>query len=144
MKHCKLLCELFVLVCNQKALQLPFFLLFSLFPYCRYFWKDLQKFFLRVVCATSIRLLSLDTLVNGFLKATLIVKFCMCECDIPCALEKIVIAALITRSSKITWQTKTILSFFTIFITTTVYMAIRLSTIVAFLEGLLSIKLCDL
>lgn len=94
--------------------------------------------------ATSIRLLSLDTLVNGFLKATLIVKFCMCECDIPCALEKIVIAALITRSSKITWQTKTILSFFTIFITTTVYMAIRLSTIVAFLEGLMSIKLCDL
>ena len=49
--------------------------------------------------------MSLDTQANVFVKATLIVKFRMCEYDIPCALEKIVMAdlsALITWSSKIT------------------------------------------
>ena len=52
-----------------------------------------------------IKLLPLDTQTNVFVKATLIVKFRMCEYDIPCALEKIVMAdlsALITWSSKIT------------------------------------------
>ena len=60
-----------------------------------------------------IKLLPLDTQVNIFVKATLIVKFRMCEYDIPCALEKIVmvdLSFLITWSSKITWQTKTIIS----------------------------------
>ena len=59
-----------------------------------------------------IKLLSLDTQTNAFVKATLIVKFRMCEYDIPCALEKIVMAdlsALITWSSKIMWQTETII-----------------------------------
>ena len=41
-----------------------------------------------------IKLPSLNTQANVFVKATLIVKFGMCECDIPCALEKIVIADL--------------------------------------------------
>ena len=41
-----------------------------------------------------IKLMSLDTQANVFVKATLIVKFCMCEYDIPCALEKIVMADL--------------------------------------------------
>ena len=60
-----------------------------------------------------IKLLLLDTQANVFVKATLIVKFRMCEYDIPCALKKIAIAdlsALITWSSKITWQTKIIIS----------------------------------
>ena len=60
-----------------------------------------------------IKLLSLDTQANVFVKATLIVKFRLCEYDIPCTLEKIVMAdlsALITWSSKITWQTKIIIS----------------------------------
>ena len=60
-----------------------------------------------------IKLLPLDTQVNIFVKATLIVKFRMCEYDILCALEKIVMAdlsSLITWSSKIAWQTKTIIS----------------------------------
>ena len=58
-----------------------------------------------------IMLLSLDTQANVFIKATLIVKFHMCKYDIPYALEKRVMAdlsALITWSSKITWQTKNI------------------------------------
>ena len=62
---------------------------------------------------TRIRLLSLDALTNVFVKATVIVKFRICEYDIPCALEKIVIAdlsALVTWSFKIMWQTKTISS----------------------------------
>ena len=60
-----------------------------------------------------INVLSMDTQTNVFVKATLIVKFRMCECDIPCASEKIVMAdlrTLITWSSKITWQTKIIIS----------------------------------
>ena len=60
-----------------------------------------------------IRLLSLDTMTNVAFKATVIVKFRMSEYEIPCALEKIVMAdlsALVTWSSKITLQTKTILS----------------------------------
>ena len=59
-----------------------------------------------------IRLLSQDTQTNVFIKATSIVKFRMCEYDIPWALEKIIMAdfrALLTWSSKITWQTKTMI-----------------------------------
>ena len=62
---------------------------------------------------TRIRLQSLDALANVFVKATVVVKFRMCEYDIPCALDKIVIvdlSALVTRSFKIMWQTKTISS----------------------------------
>ena len=58
------------------------------------------------------RLLSLDTLANVVLKATVIEKFRMSEYDIPSALEKTVMAdlsALVTWSSKITLKTKTIL-----------------------------------
>ena len=57
--------------------------------------------------------MKLDTQANVFVKATLIEKFHMCEYDIPCALEKTVMAdlgTLITWSSKITGQTKTIIS----------------------------------
>ena len=43
---------------------------------------------------TRIKLVSLDTQANVFVKATLIVKFRMCEYDIPRALEKIVMADL--------------------------------------------------
>ena len=43
---------------------------------------------------TRIGLLLLDTLANVFLKATLIVKLCMCKHDISCALEKIVMTDL--------------------------------------------------
>ena len=90
----------------------------SLFASCRRFWTDLQKFFCVyfIICYAGrcrIRLLSLDTQANVFVKATLIVKFCMCEYDIPYALEKMIMAGLsvlITWSSKITWQTKTIIS----------------------------------
>ena len=63
--------------------------------------------------AARIKLLSLDSQANVFVKATLIAKFLMCEYDIPCALEKTVMAdlsALITWASKITWQTKIIIS----------------------------------
>ena len=56
---------------------------------------------------TRIRLLSLDALANVFVKATVIVKFRMCEYDIPCALEKIVIADL---SALVTWSFKIISS----------------------------------
>ena len=41
-----------------------------------------------------IELLSLDTQANVSVKATLIVKFRMCDFDIPCGLEKIVMADL--------------------------------------------------
>ena len=61
---------------------------------------------------TRIKVLSKDTQANVFIKVTLIVKFRMCEYDIPCALKKIVMAnlsTLITWSSKITWQTKSYL-----------------------------------
>ena len=61
---------------------------------------------------TRIKLLSLDTQAKVFVKATLIMKFRMCEYDIPYTLEKIVMAdlsALMTWSSKVTWQTKTII-----------------------------------
>ena len=56
---------------------------------------------------TRIRLLSLDALADVFVKATVIVKFQMCEHVIPCALEKIVIADL---SALVTWSFKIISS----------------------------------
>ena len=62
---------------------------------------------------TRIKVLSMDTQANVFVKATLILKFRMCDYDIPCALQKIVMAdlsTLITWSSKIKWQTKIIIS----------------------------------
>ena len=61
---------------------------------------------------SRIGLLSLDTQAYVLVKATLITKFCLCQYDIPRALEKIVMAdlnALIMWSFKITLQTKTIL-----------------------------------
>ena len=60
-----------------------------------------------------VKVLSMDTQANVFVKPTLILKFRMCEYDIPCALQKIVMAdlsTLITWSSKIKWQTKIIIS----------------------------------
>ena len=53
-----------------------------------------------------IRLLSLDTLANVVFKATVIVKFRMSEYDIPCALEKIVMADL---SALVMWSSKSLL-----------------------------------
>ena len=70
---------------------------------------DLQKFFMflfvRQDGVTRIKVLSMDTKANVFVKATLIVKFRMYKYDIPCTLEKIIMAdlsTLITWSSKIT------------------------------------------
>ena len=62
---------------------------------------------------TRIKVLSMDTQANVFVKATLIVKFRMCEYDILCALEKMVMAdlsTLIAWCSKVVWQTKIIIS----------------------------------
>ena len=73
---------------------------FSLWP-PRHFFGWTGKFLLRIsyhlwprTCVTWIRLLSLDTrfLANVFVKA--LFSFCMCEGDIPCALEKLVMAEL--------------------------------------------------
>ena len=70
---------------------------------------DLQKFFMflfvRQGGVTRIKVLSMDTKANVFVKATLIVKFRMYKYDIPCTLEKIImtdLSTLITWSSKIT------------------------------------------
>ena len=98
---------------RQKAFSL------SLFASCHRFWTDLQKNFFSyfINClhggVARIKLLSLDTQAKVFIKATLIVKFRMCEYDMPCALEKTAMAylsTLIMWSSKITRQTKTIIS----------------------------------
>ena len=100
---------------RQKAFSLSL----SLFASCHRFWTDLQKNFFAyfINCLHDgvgrIKLLSLDTQANVFIKATLIVKFRMCEYDMPCALEKIAMAdlsTLIMWPSKITRQTKTIIS----------------------------------
>ena len=73
---------------------------FSLWP-PRHFFGWTGKFLLRIsyhlwprTCVTWIGLLSLDTrfLANVFVKA--LFSFCMCEGDIPCALEKLVMAEL--------------------------------------------------
>ena len=95
---------------TQKALQLPF--LFFLF------FLPVTNFAYISSCVTQdgvtrIRLLLLDALANVFVKATVIVKFRMCDYDIPFALEKIVIAdlsVLVTWSFKSMWQIKTISS----------------------------------
>ena len=111
----KLLC----LHVRQKALPLFFFFLslsplFSVTVFGRIyksFFAYTSSFVMQDGVAT-IKLLSLDTQTNVFVKANLIVKFRMCEYDIPCASAKIVMAdlsALITWSSKIMWQTKTII-----------------------------------
>ena len=95
---------------TQKALQLPF--LFFLFFLTVTDFAYISSFVMQDD-VTRIRLMSLDALANVFVKATVIVKFWMCEYDIPCALEKIVIAdlsTLVTWSFKIMWQTKTISS----------------------------------
>ena len=95
---------------TQKALTLPLLLFLFFFPVTDFAYISS---FVTQDGVTRIRLLSLDALANVFVKATVIVKFQMCEYDIPCALEKIVIAdlsALVTWSFKIMWQTKTISS----------------------------------
>ena len=95
---------------TQKALQLPFLFFLFFLPVTDFAYISS---FVTQDGVTRIRLLSLDALANVFVKATVIVKFRMCEFDIPCALEKIVIAdlsAMVTWSFKIMWQTKTILS----------------------------------
>ena len=95
---------------TQKALQLPFFFFLFFLPVTDFAYISS---FVTQDGVTRIRLLSLDALANVFVKATVIVKFRMCEYDIPCALEKIVIAdlsAFVTRTFKIMWQTKTISS----------------------------------
>ena len=95
---------------TQKALQLP--LLFFLFFLAVTDFAYISSFVTQDG-VTRIRLLSLDALANAFVKATVIVKFRMCEYDISCALEKIVIAdlsALFTWSFKILWQNKAISS----------------------------------
>ena len=97
--------------------QLPFF--FFLFLLSVAVFGRTYKSFLAYISSfvmqdgvARIRLLSQDTQTNVFIKATSIVKFRMCEYDIPWALEKIIMAdfrALLTWSSKITWQTKTMI-----------------------------------
>ena len=80
-----------ILRVTQKALQL-FFLFFLFFlPVTDFAYIST---FVTQDNVTRIRLLSLDAQANAFIKATVIVKFRMCEYDIPCALEKIVIADL--------------------------------------------------
>ena len=56
--------------------------------------KNWQKFYCQcfIICfpgsnVTRIRLISLYTLAIFFIKVLLIVKFCLCEHDVPCALE---------------------------------------------------------
>ena len=101
-----------------KSFAIAFFLSLFLLPVA-VFGRIYKKFFLYISSFVTqdgvarIKLISLETQANVFFKATLIVKFRMCEYDIPCALEKIVmgdLSALITWSSKITGQTKTIIS----------------------------------
>ena len=52
---------------------------------------------------TRIKVLSMDTQANVFIRVTLIVKFCMYGYDITCALGKIVMADL---STLVTWFSK--------------------------------------
>ena len=95
---------------TQKALQLPYLFFLFFLPVTDFAYISS---FVSQDGVTKIRLLSLDALANIFVKATVIIKFRMCEYYIPCALEKIVIAdlsALATWSFKIMWQTKTISS----------------------------------
>ena len=89
---------------TQKALQLPF-LFFLFFVPVTDFAYILT--FVTQGGVTRIRLLSMDTLASVFVKATAVVKFRVCEYDIPCALEKIVIADL---SALVTWSFKIISS----------------------------------
>ena len=103
---------------RQKALLLLFFLSFC---FLSSFLDGSTKVFFAYISlfvmqngVTRIRLLALNTQVNVFVKATLIVKFRMCEYDIPCAMcfrenSNGGLSTLITWSSKITWQTKTII-----------------------------------
>ena len=104
--------KFFCLHAKQKALLLLFF--FSLFASRCRFWMDLLNFCFAYISSfvmqdgmTRIKVLSMDTRTNALIKATLIVKFCMSDYNIPCALEKIVMADL---SILITWQTKIIIS----------------------------------
>ena len=95
---------------TQKALQLPFLLFLFFLPVTDFTYISS---FVTQDGVTRNRLLSLDALANVFVKATIIVKFRMCEYDIPRALEKIAIAdlsALVTWSFKVMWQAKTISS----------------------------------
>ena len=95
---------------TQKALQLPFLFFLFFLPVTDFAYISS---FVTQDGVTRIRLLSLDALANVFVKATVTVKLRMCEYDLPCALEKIVIAdlsPLVKWSFKIMWQTKTILS----------------------------------
>ena len=87
---------------TQKALQLPFLFFLFFLPVTDFAYIST---FVTQDGVTRIRLLSLDALANVFVKATVIVKFQMCEYDIPCALEKIVIADL---SALVTWSFKII------------------------------------
>ena len=89
---------------TQKALQLPFFFFLFFFPVTDFAYIST---FVTQDGVTRIRLLLLDALANVFVKATVIVKFQMCEYDIPCALEKILIADL---SALLTWSFKIISS----------------------------------
>ena len=85
---------------TQKALQLPFLFFLFFFPVTDFVHISS---FVTQDGVTRIRLLSLDALANAFVKATVIVKFRTCEYDIPCALEKTVIADL---SALVTWSSR--------------------------------------
>ena len=87
---------------TQKALQLPFLFFLFFFPVDNFAYISS---FVTQDGVTRIRLLSLDALANVFVKATVTVKFRMCEYDIPCALEKIIIVGL---SALVTWSFKII------------------------------------
>ena len=75
----------------QKALQLPFLFFLFFLPVTDFAYISS---FVTQAGVTRNRLLSLDALANVFVKVTVIVKVRMCEYDIPCTLEKIVIADL--------------------------------------------------
>ena len=106
---------------TQKVLQLPFLLFLISLPVTDFSYIST---FVSQDGVTRIRLLSLDALANVFVKATVIVKFQMCEYDIPCALEKILIVNL---SALVTWSFKIISS------TSTVSQATRIATMVTYL-----------
>ena len=116
-EYCLFLHELFAFACKAKRFVIAFLFFLFLHPVV-VLGRTYKRFFAHISSfamqdgVTRIRPLSLDTQANIFVKATLIVKFRMCEYDIPCALEKISMAdlsALIAWFCKITWQAKTII-----------------------------------
>ena len=85
---------------TPKDLQSFLFFFFLFFLQVIVFGRICKSFFVYILSfftknrVTSIRLLSLSSLGNVLVNAIVIVKFRMCEYDIPCALEEIIMANL--------------------------------------------------